>query len=93
MVINGKEYRIPELNFNTMCMLEDMGLSLVDMDKRVLSTVRGFLALAMDGDFEKAGEELENHLTYGGDLDGMMEEINKAVSESGFFRSLKQREA
>lgn len=45
----------------------------------------------MDGDFEKAGEELENHLTYGGDLDGMMEEINKAVSESGFSLSQTER--
>lgn len=28
MKINGTEYTMPELNFNTMCKLEDMGVSL-----------------------------------------------------------------
>ena len=90
MKINGNEYKIPELNFNTMCMLEDMGLSLTEMDKKVLSTVRGFLALAMDGDYEKAGKEMEAHLASGGDLNDFMAEINKAVQNSGFFRALSK---
>ena len=72
-------------------MLEDMGLSLTEMDKKVLSTVRGFLALAMDGDEEKAGREMEMHLANGGDLNEMMEEINKAVNESGFFQALSKK--
>ena len=54
MKINGTEYTMPELNFNTMCKLEDMGVSLTEMDQKVLTTVRGFLALAMDDDMEKA---------------------------------------
>lgn len=54
MKINGTEYTMPELNFNTMCKLEDMGVSLTEMDQKVLTTVRGFLALAMDDDLEKA---------------------------------------
>ena len=88
MKINENEYKLPELNFNAMCRLEDMGVSLVDMDKRVLSTVRGFLALAMDDDMERAGVEIEEHLSNGGSLEPLMEDINRAVSESGFFRSL-----
>lgn len=91
MKINGREYKLPELNFNTMCTLEDMGVSLVEMDKKVLSTVRGFLALAMDGDMEKAGMEIEKHMTEGGKIDPIMEEINKAVSESG-FQALSQNQ-
>ena len=55
MKINGTEYTMPELNFNTMCKLEDMGVSLTEMDQKVLTTVRGFLALAMGDDMEKAG--------------------------------------
>ena len=57
MIINGSKYTIPELDFNAMCMLEDMGVSLTEMDRKVLSTVRGFLALAMGGDHDRAGRE------------------------------------
>lgn len=88
MKINNKIYKIPELNYNTICILEEMGISLTDMDKRVFSTVRGFVALAMNGDYEKAGEEIEEHLKNGGSLDEVLEEINKAVEESGFFQAL-----
>lgn len=89
MIINDKEYRIPELDFNAMCKLEDMGISLTEMDKKVLTTIRGFMALAIDGDMETAGNELEKHLASGGSMEPIMEDINKAVSESGFFRSLR----
>ena len=33
MIINNKNYTIPELNFNTICTLEEMGISL-DVYKR-----------------------------------------------------------
>ena len=39
----------------------------------------------MDDDMEKAGMEIEQHLASGGSLDPLMESINKAVNESGFF--------
>ncbi len=90
MVINGKNYKIPELSFNAMCTLEEMGVSLTSMDKKILSTVRGFLALAMGGDLDRAGKEMEEHLAAGGGLDDMMTEINKAVESSGFFRALNK---
>ena len=34
--------------------------------------------------------EIEQHLASGGSLDPLMESINKAVNESGFFRALSQ---
>lgn len=91
MVINGKHYVMPELDFNSMCRLEEMGVGLTDMDKKVLTTVRGFLALAMDGDFVQAGKELEAHLSKGGNLEQMMEEIKQAVENSGFFQGLTKK--
>lgn len=93
MIINGSKYTIPELDFNAMCMLEDMGVSLTEMDRKVLSTVRGFLALAMGGDHDKAGREMEAHLASGGSLDELVSEVNRAVSESGFFQALAKVKA
>ncbi len=90
MIINNKTYTIPELNFNAICKLEDMGIALTNMDKMILSTVRGFLALCMNGDFEKAGSELEAHLENGGSLDEILQEINNAVEQSGFFQALNK---
>ncbi len=89
MKINNREYRIPELNFNAMCVLEELGASFSQMDKKVLSTVRAFLALAMGGDVEKAGKEMEAHIASGGSFDEIMADISRAVEESGFFRALR----
>ena len=61
------------------------------MDKKLLSTVRGFVSLAMNGDSEKAGTEIEAHLAAGGNFDEIMKEIEKAVQTSGFFRALGER--
>lgn len=91
MKINDREYTIPELNFNAMCELEDLGASFSEMDKKALSTVRAFLALAMGGDAEKAGKEIEAHIASGGKFDDIMQDINRAVEESGFF-GLSRRE-
>lgn len=91
MKINNKEYTIPELSFNAMCKLEDMGVNFADMEKKTLSTVRGFLALAMDGNLDKAGTELEKHLASGGNIEEVVTEIGKAVEKSGFFQALKSQ--
>ncbi|MEI3503772.1 MAG: hypothetical protein V8Q42_09065 [Anaerovoracaceae bacterium] len=66
-------------------MLEDMGVSLTEMDRKVLSTVRGFLALAMGGDHDKAGREMEAHLAERAVAWKPVSEVNRAVSESGFL--------
>ena len=89
MKINNREYIIPELNFNAMCTLEELGASFSEMDKKVLSTVRAFLALAMGGDTEKAGKEMEAHIASGGSFDEIMVDISRAVEESGFFQALR----
>lgn len=91
MTINGKTYKMPELNFNAICQLEDMGISLTDFDKKPMAAIRGFLALAI-GDAETAGKELEAHIINGGDLSEIADEITKAVQNSGFFQALSARQ-
>lgn len=92
MTINGKTYKMPELSFNAVCQLEDMGISLADFDKKPMAAIRGFLALAI-GDTETAGRELEAHIVNGGDFTEIIGEISKAVQESGFFQALSTKQA
>lgn len=91
MKINGKTYKMPELSFNAMCQLEDMGISLEDLDKKPMAAIRGFLALAI-GDTETAGKELEAHIVNGGDFSEIADEIAKAVQNSGFFQALSVKQ-
>lgn len=91
MKINGKTYKMPELNFNAMCQLEDMGISLADFEKKPMAAIRGFLALAI-GDTETAGRELEAHIVNGGDFTDIVGEITKAVQDSGFFQALSTKQ-
>ncbi|MDR0287862.1 MAG: hypothetical protein LBI03_09215 [Clostridiales bacterium] len=86
MTVNGKAYKFPELTFNSMCELEDMGISLTDLEQKPMTVIRGFLALAM-GDIETVGKELESHIANGGNFEEILSEITKAVQNSGFFRA------
>ena len=91
MKINGTTYKMPELNFNAMCQLEDMGISLADFDKKPMAAIRGFLALAI-GDTETAGKELEAHIVNGCDFSEIADVIAKAVQNSGFFQALSAKQ-
>jgi len=88
--INGKTYKTPELGFNEMCQLEDMGVQIIDMQRKPFGCVRAFVALAMQTDAETAGNAIEEHLMNGGKLDDVYTEMVKAASESGFFQALNK---
>lgn len=87
MTVNGKIYQFPELTFDTMCKLEDMGIAIIELEQKPMTLIRGFLALAM-GSIETVNQELEAHITSGGNLDEILQEITKAVNDSGFFHAL-----
>lgn len=90
MKINGKEYKIPEITFNVVCDLEDLGISLAEFQKKPIGAIRGFVALAMKGDLEQAGKELEQHIINGGNFEEITKEVGDAIQESDFFRSLQE---
>ena len=91
MKINGKDYKVPEFTFATMCDLENYGLSLTSINEKPLSAIRAFVALVI-GNKEKADEELEQHLINGGDFEDIAKEMMNALSSSGFFRSIAARQ-
>lgn len=94
MIINGKNYRIPEINFEEVCLLEEYGVSLFDVKqpkKKFLTIIRAFVSLATGMDTESASFLIQQHILGGGNMDGWFEEINKAVDTSGFFQALNKK--
>lgn len=87
MKLNGKEVKIPEVDFEFMCRLEDEGLSISEFGKKPLNTVRAFIAVATN-DSENVGKTIEDYLLSGGKLDDLFAEISEAVQNSGFFHAL-----
>lgn len=93
MIINGKEYKIPEIDYNASCDLEEYGFSIMSgMNRHKLATsIRAFLALCI-GNMELAGKELEEHLTdpecSGSTLEEIAQEISEAMEKSPFFQKL-----
>lgn len=95
MTLNGKTYRIPEINFDAMCDLEERGVNLLDMNSveergKTLTTIRGLVAWIMDTDVKAAGHEIGEHIKNGGGLEDIIYGINAAIEESGFMAEKKQ---
>lgn len=93
-VINGKTYTAAPIDFNAMCALEDVGVSVMDMNKKPMSTARAYFALCYDGgdDAEAAGKEIEAHIINGGELTNLVNAMNAEIQKSGFFQALNKRQ-
>lgn len=90
MEINGVKYNIREIDFNTMCELEDTGVSITEISKKPFSVIRGFLAVTLGVDSVKMGQELTAHIEKGGSLDALASEVTKIIEKSGFFKALNR---
>lgn len=97
MRINGRDYRVPELGFNTVCDLEEKGISIYDiinpkvLKKKFMSIIRAFVGLATGLEPEESSALIEEHLLNGGTMDGWLDEIIESVEKSGFFQQLVNR--
>lgn len=92
MKINGKFYKDAELDFNTVCEMENMGVSIQSIDDNVMSAARAYAAICMHKPLRIAGAEIEAHIVNGGTFADILEPFNKKAEESGFFRALRERE-
>lgn len=90
--VNGKEYKAKAFDFNLVCDLEDMGISLEQAENKPMSMVRAYFGLCVGRDKEFAGKEMEAHIIDGGTFDDIMTAMSKEMEESDFFRSLKKTE-
>lgn len=88
--VNGKEYRAKEFDFNLMCDLEDMGVSLTEAGTKPMSMVRAYFGICTGKGKEFAGKEMEQHLINGGSFDDVVNAMNEEMEKSDFFRSLNK---
>ena len=79
MKLNGKDFSVMEVTFNHVCALEDMGIDLGSSGK-TLSTLRAFVALALDETVEE-----------GNDLKELVSVMTESMEKSGFFRALAKK--
>lgn len=87
--LNGKEYKDFELDFNTICRLEEIGVNIADASSLSgLDAIRKIMSVAFDFDVNKAGAEIEEHVKNGGTFTEVSEVIVKAIENSGFIKAL-----
>lgn len=90
--INDKRYQAKPFDFNTVCDLEDNGVSLAEMTKKPMSMARAYFALCFNGDKEKAGIEIQEHVKHGGDFNDLYTVMGEEMNDSDFFRALNQKQ-
>ena len=92
-VINGKRYNAKPFDFNTVCDLEDNGVSLTEMSKKPMSMARAYFALCFNGSKEDAGKEIQAHVKAGGDFNELYTVMGDEMTESDFFQALTKAES
>lgn len=90
--VNGKKYNAKPFDFNMICDLEDMGITISDSAKKPMSLVRAYFGICADRGKEYAGKEMEAHIINGGNFDDVVDAMSEEMDESDFFRKLKEKE-
>ena len=85
--INGKTYEVPKLDFDTVCQLEENGISLLAMNEanpKIATMLRAFVAWIIGSTPRQASMEIQEHLENGGNIAGLLNAITTALNDSGF---------
>ena len=87
LTINGKSYKAAEFDVNFMCEMEDNGIQLEEIDKKMFKMIRMYVALSMGVDPITAGKEISEHMKNGGTLEAVSDVMSEMMEESDFFRT------
>lgn len=87
--INNRVYQAKEIDFNFICMLEVEGIPLTRIGKSFMNVYKVYVAYCMDADTEIAGNEINQHMINGGNLNELTEILSRKMDESDFFQALK----
>jgi len=88
--INGKTYTAKGFDFNMVCDLDDLGISIDSLGSKPMSLTRAYFSLCAEMSIEDAGKEIEKHVISGGSLDPLADVMRDAIENSDFFRTLNQ---
>lgn len=89
--VNGKEYKAKAFDFNLICDLEDMGISLQEAGNKPMSMVRAYFGLCVGKGKEYAGKEMESHIINGGSFEDIINVMSDEMEKSDFFRNLNKK--
>jgi hypothetical protein len=88
VTINGREYTIPEVDFDAVCELEEKGVDLLAADAKhpkLAITLRGIVAWIMGVPEKVASREIMDHIQNGGNIIEILNAVTEAMQDSGFF--------
>ena len=94
VTINDVVYEVPELDFNAVCELQELGVNIMNpkaMRRNAVNAARAIVAWIMNTEVEDAGVEIQEHIIGGGSLEVIFEAFSTAVSNSGFFSAMQNR--
>ena len=86
--VNGRTVRAADVDFNFVADLQENGIELNKMGRKIIPTLRVYVAKCFDVDIETAGDMIQAHMENGGKIDPIMEVLGKKVEESRFFQIL-----
>lgn len=88
--LNGVTVVAKRFDFNMICDLEDLGVSIQEAQKKPMAMVRAYIAICLGCSIDQAGQEMEKHLIAGGSFEDVMSVMAKEMETSDFFRNLNQ---
>lgn len=88
--LNGSTVVAKRFDFNMLCDLEDLGVSIQDAQKKPMAMVRAYIAICLGAGLDYAGHQMEEHLVNGGTFEDIMSVMSKEMENSDFFRNLNQ---
>lgn len=88
--INEKEYKSKTFDFNLVCDMEDLGVSMEQIRDKPISAIRAYFSLCAGLNRNAAGKEIETHVISGGKLDDAMDIMFEEMENSDFFRAVNK---
>ena len=92
--LNDKEYTMPEMDFNAICELSELGVDVMNpktLSKHPIPTARAIVAWVIGEDLDVAGNAIQEHILAGGDIAHILTAFVGGIEDSGFFKNLPGR--
>ena len=92
ITVGGKDYKLPKLDFNAVCELEELGMDFSRIQKMSMSTGRALLALVMKTDCKTAAKAYEDELEKDEEaFNKIMLPLYNMINESDFFQKMARQ--